>query len=140
MAFVGEHKEIVTLVGTGTGIVSAVIFGTKSRGTLTHIIIREPLVGGANATEILSMAFVHNIDQLTFPAVAAPPDEHLVALVENVLLTPSATDADFRTHAVHPESFSGGLGVIANVTAAAGAFELKLGLKIENFTDPTVDP
>jgi len=123
-----RFPHIVSLSGTGSGIVGLVIFDGDARGILNSLVIREKT--GGLATSATSIWFCHTVSGLSL--TVTPPGEQVLTLVENLILTAHATDASLASPINFPQSFRGGLAVIADIVAS-GSFNLQIMVDVDKF-------
>lgn len=110
--------RLVNIAGSGSSVVSQVVLPTGS-GWVSAWLIREDLGGGASGV----MPYLADHLKLLSSA-AVPPDEYVLATESaGVTLTPSDTEASFRTAFVHPIEFQDGLRFVGDITAS-GSFSL----------------
>lgn len=89
-------------------------------GRIRRIVLREEAGGLATACDLY---LLHN-KQPSNVAIASVPEENITVEASGIVLTASATALSLDTPIDMEPAFRGSLSVVANVTAATGAWAL----------------
>jgi hypothetical protein len=121
--------KLVTLSDTGGGRQAAIVM-RRGQGRVVAYAVRMD-AGGLATAVVLSFQFGANDDDLYDYSQPGTVLENLVfAQTASLALTASATDVSKRDTIDSPLGFSGGFGVVADVTAT-GSYELELTIWVE---------
>lgn len=106
--------HILRLSGSGNTVVSEVL-EASGQGEVAAWLVRAEVGSGATA---LGATLADHLR--TYEGRTNPPAEARVAEETGITLTPSATEASFRTAFVNPIPFQDGLRFVGSVTATGG--------------------